>query len=190
MFCKIFCNELSMTLSTLCTWISSFIDEVIKKYSPNLVISLSILLLNNQNWSIYCTCLIHLLILEFFLCLIFFFDFFLILPSTPNGLQAPVHTERVLYGFPALVLHVKLDMTSFMSLILWSIYIIIDGDGLWYNTLDNALSSLNTFYSSRNSPCTTITQRYLSVAAYSITKFRKACGSFQESMRLRSRTFR
>ena len=45
---------------------------------------------------------------------------------------------------------VKLDMTSLMSLIVLSIYIIIDRDALWYNTLDDKLSSLNTVYSSCN----------------------------------------
>ena len=39
---------------------------------------------------------------------------------------------------------VKLDMTSFMSLVVLSIYIIIDGEASWYNTLDDTLSSLNT----------------------------------------------
>ena len=48
---------------------------------------------------------------------------------------------------------VKLDMTTFMSLIVLSIYIIIEADASWYNTLDDTLSSLNTllyWYSSPN----------------------------------------
>ena len=44
-------------------------------------------------------------------------------------------------------------MTSFMSLIVLSIYIIIEADASWYNTLDDTLSILNSllyWYSARN----------------------------------------